>query len=188
MLIKEHHQLADVKYHLLWPQLLTDELTSLHIIHLSQILVKLTGLFGGKIIMLGPFPPQQVEPCFNIPEPPLLMPLATPSTWLIIPWLSPSFLQGHLASVMTASTTLNIWQYLVTTSWRVILCMVFTLMMEPTKCLQTLYYVYLLSLTKQQPIFKKTCKSSSPHYYIRRIFLLSTQLTMKKKLTIWMVA
>ena len=38
---------------------------------------------------------------------------------------------------------------------------------------------------------KKTCKSSSPHYNIRRIFLLSTQptqLTMRKKLTTWMVA
>ena len=47
MLVKGHHQLADGKYHLLWPQLLTDELAALHIVHLSQILVKLTGLFAG---------------------------------------------------------------------------------------------------------------------------------------------
>ena len=67
LLIKEHHQLADGKYHLLRPQLLTDELAALHIVHLSQILVKLTGLFGGKIILLGPFP-RHIEPCCNTHE------------------------------------------------------------------------------------------------------------------------
>ena len=67
MLVKEHHKLADGKYHLLRPQLLTDELAALHIVHLSQIMVKMTGLFAGKIILLGPFP-RHVEPCCNISE------------------------------------------------------------------------------------------------------------------------
>ena len=66
-LVKDHHQLADGKYHLLRPQLLTDENAALHIVHLSQILVKLTDIFLGKIIMLGPFP-RHLEPCCNIPE------------------------------------------------------------------------------------------------------------------------
>ena len=62
MLVKEQHQLVNGQYHLLHPQLLNDEQAALHVVHLSQVLVKLTSTFTGKIVMIGPFP-RHIETC-----------------------------------------------------------------------------------------------------------------------------
>ena len=67
MLDKENHHLAHGQYHLLHPKLLTDEVAALHIVLLSQIMVKLTGLFAGKIVLLGPFP-RHLKSCCDSPD------------------------------------------------------------------------------------------------------------------------